>query len=218
MSTQLKLETNQRNAQLSTGPRTEEGKQRVALNSTRHGFTGQTVVLTPAEAEPYRLFTEGFFRDLAPAGAHETQLTHSIIDARWRLNQIAATESAIYALGFRQHAARFANESPELAVTLARAVTFQESRKELDRLHRYESRLHRQCAKDLAALTALQTERKAREAAQKTEAVQLLTYFTSLGKTWNPADFGFVWSLEEIEAFEARAFDRKRAFTAQTAV
>ena len=38
-------EVNRANALLSTGPKTEEGKQRSSLNALRHGLTGQTVVM-----------------------------------------------------------------------------------------------------------------------------------------------------------------------------
>jgi len=39
------------------------------------------------ETEPYRLFTAGLLKDLAPVSKYETQLIHSIHDASWRLNQ-----------------------------------------------------------------------------------------------------------------------------------
>ena len=39
---------NRENAQHSTGPKTEAGKQKSSLNALRHGLTGQTVVM-PAE-------------------------------------------------------------------------------------------------------------------------------------------------------------------------
>ena len=37
---------NRANAQKSTGPRTEEGKQRSRLNGIRHGLTGQVSIMT----------------------------------------------------------------------------------------------------------------------------------------------------------------------------
>src|ERR1700716_1907378 len=115
MSTAAQITANQQNSKLSTGPAPEAGKKKAALNSTRHGFTGQVVMLTAEEAEPYRLFNEEFMTDLAPVGAMEQQLTRSIIDAHWRINQIHSTESAIYALGHRQYLDHFADETPEAA-------------------------------------------------------------------------------------------------------
>jgi hypothetical protein len=190
------LSPNQQNSQLSTGPKSESGKQKAALNSTRHGFTGQVVMLTAEEAEPYRLFNEEFMIDLEPVGAMEQQLARSVIDAHWRINQIHATESAIYALGHRQYLEQFADETPETAAAMARAMTFENKRKDLDRLHRYESRLQRQAAKDFALLRELQETRTQFEERSKDRAVRI---FLKKGKDWNPDDFGFVWSIEEIE-------------------
>jgi hypothetical protein len=203
MSTAAQITANQQNSKLSTGPATEAGKQKAALNSTRHGFTGQVVMLTAEEAEPYRLFNEEFMTDLAPVGAMEQQLTRSIIDAHWRINQIHSTESAIYALGHRQYLDQFADETPEAAAAMARAMTFENKRKELDRLNRYESRLQRQAAKDFALLRELQKMRTDVEDRMQERAIHM---FHKKGKDWNPASFGFVWSIEEIERmYQVRA-------------
>lgn len=40
-----RAEINRTNAQNSTGPKTEAGKQRSSLNALRHGLTGQIVVM-----------------------------------------------------------------------------------------------------------------------------------------------------------------------------
>ena len=40
-----KLEANRRNSQKSTGPRTEQGKQRSSLNATKYGIRAETLVL-----------------------------------------------------------------------------------------------------------------------------------------------------------------------------
>ena len=45
-----KLEANRRNALKSTGPRTDEGKERCRGNALKHGLTGRGVVL-PVEDE-----------------------------------------------------------------------------------------------------------------------------------------------------------------------
>jgi hypothetical protein len=65
--------------------------------------------------------------------------------------------------------------------------------------------------------TQLQTAREAKEAQQQNDAIALLTHFTTAGKSWNPADFGFVWSIEEIQLLEERQFLRNRACKAATA-
>jgi hypothetical protein len=216
MSSAARVEANRQNAQHSTGPRTAAGSQVSSLNAVRHGLTGQTMLLPPEEADAYRHYTEGFLKDLAPVGVHETQLAYSVMNGKWRLNQITVMETAIYALGYREHAPQFANETPEMAAALARALTFDQKRQDLDRLRRYENAINRQVNKDAQILADLQNARKAAAAQQEKDAVALLTHFTTTGKSWNPADFGFVLSIEEIQRLEQRQFILNRAKAAQS--
>jgi hypothetical protein len=208
MSSAAQVAANHQNSQKSSGPVTEAGKKRAALNSTRHGFTGQVVVLTAEEAEPYRLFNEAFMKDLKPVEAVEQQLSRSIIDGHWRINQLQATESAIYAMGHRQYIEQFAAETPETAAAMARATTFENKKQELDRLHRYESRLQRQVAKDFALFRELQQLRADYNKQQEDSAIRMNRTFRKQGLDWNPVNFGFVWSIAEIEHIE-----RKRTST-----
>lgn len=217
MSSAAQIEANRQNSHSSTGPRSPEGKQKSALNAVRHGFTGQTIILTEAETEPYQSFTEGLLQELAPVGIHETAIAWNVINNRWRVNQIAAMESAIYALGQREHAAEFATETPQMAAALSRLKTFETKRPELDRLRRYETSHNRQINKEMALLTNLQTTRKAAQVQQEKDAIAYLTHFTTTGTPWNPADFGFVLSIEEIQRLEERQFLRKRIFDTKAA-
>jgi hypothetical protein len=45
-----KAEANRKNAQKSTGPRTEAGKERTRANALKHGLSGEGIVVTPAES------------------------------------------------------------------------------------------------------------------------------------------------------------------------
>ncbi len=45
MSTSSQIAANQANAQLSTGPRTGQGKSVASRNATKHGFTGKSILL-----------------------------------------------------------------------------------------------------------------------------------------------------------------------------
>src|SRR5713101_3709223 len=101
---------NRANAQHSTGPKTEAGKQRSSLNALRHGLTGHTIVLPTEDMAAYQRFTKRFFDDLKPRGVIEEQLVQSIADTSWRLHRIPALENNLLALGFAEHSDRIITE------------------------------------------------------------------------------------------------------------
>jgi hypothetical protein len=50
MTSLRQIEANRRNAALSTGPATEEGKKRSRRNALRHGFSAETIIDALEEA------------------------------------------------------------------------------------------------------------------------------------------------------------------------
>jgi hypothetical protein len=52
------IEANRRNARKSTGPTSEEGKQRSRCNTVRHGLTAETVIGALEDAEDYKAFED----------------------------------------------------------------------------------------------------------------------------------------------------------------
>jgi len=79
---QSRLAANRANAQLSTGPRTEEGKKRSSLNAFRHGLTGHIVIHTP-DQQAFQKHCDAIRESLAAVGALETTLAQSIAQDYW---------------------------------------------------------------------------------------------------------------------------------------
>ena len=56
-ATQKQIDANRRNAQHSTGPKTEAGKGRASLNAWRHGLTGQVATMPHEDLAVFTRFT-----------------------------------------------------------------------------------------------------------------------------------------------------------------
>ncbi len=108
MLSEKQLAANRANAQLSTGPKTEEGKRKSSLNARRHNLTGQVTAMTPEDRAAHDAFAAGLIKSLAPEGELELALAQRIATGFWRLNRASAIEDNIFALGLssprrRQH-------------------------------------------------------------------------------------------------------------------
>jgi len=65
---------NIRNAQHSTGPKTEEGKRNSSHNACRHNLTGQVTAMTDEDRFAHDTFSAAMIASMAPEGALEIQL------------------------------------------------------------------------------------------------------------------------------------------------
>ena len=105
MTSEKQIEANRRNALLSSGPKTEEGRKRSRLNALRHGLTGQVTTMTEEDRAAHDKFCEALVQSLAPEGAMETQLAQRVATDSWRLNRMSAVEDNLFALGLDPAAA-----------------------------------------------------------------------------------------------------------------
>jgi hypothetical protein len=102
------MEANRRNARKSTGPRTEEGKQRSRGNAIRHGLTAETVIGALEDAEDYKAFEAAIAADYDASSAVERELVLRLASLLWRLRRAVTIETGLFEIqadhlsGFRQ--------------------------------------------------------------------------------------------------------------------
>lgn len=140
---EAKLAANRKNAQLSTGPRTQEGKAASAHNSYKHGFFARQ--LFPAteqgakEREAYADLGQGIQNYYQPVGFVEQLLVDKITAESVRFARLLAHEQR-----------EFAGQAPFYAGGI-------------DKILRYQATINRQLFQTMEQLARLQERRRAGE-------------------------------------------------------
>ena len=102
MSSLRQIEANRRNARLSTGPVTEEGKTRSRRNALRHGLTAETVIEALEDADDYAAFEMAVTADYEAQSAVERELVLRLASLLWRLRRATAIEAGLFKEQARQ--------------------------------------------------------------------------------------------------------------------
>ena len=108
MTSFKQIEANRRNARKSTGPITEEGKQRSRCNAVRHGLTAETVIGALEDAEDYKAFEAAIIADYDAQSAVERELVLRLASLLWRLRRATTMETGLFEIqadhlsGFKQ--------------------------------------------------------------------------------------------------------------------
>jgi hypothetical protein len=144
------------------GPKTPEGKARSARNATRHGLTGDTIVLSNENQAQFEELHQSYIRDFQPETDAESDLVGEMAAARWRLQRAWLMESAMFELSMdrTEQALEAEFEEADEACRLATAFTHMANEKGFNLLGRYETRIARRYDKALATLRTLQKDRR----------------------------------------------------------
>jgi hypothetical protein len=199
MSSPQQVAANQANAELSTGPRTEQGKKRSSLNALKSGLTGRTVLLPGEDAAAYKAHCEAFMEGFDPVGEEETALVQLLADTRWRLDRCSVLET-----GQVEFQDLFPEELPQVRQALIQAHTFRAYQRDFRNFSTQEGRLQRTFQRELDKLHALQSERREQEMqklAKLRKAAAAYLAAKKENKPFDPARNGFEFSIEEIEEF-----------------
>ena len=210
-----RLLANRNNARASSGPKTDAGKARSSLNSSRHSLTGQLVCKTAEELEAAQKFTADIFAECLPQGPSECAKAIAIAENELRLARIRQIEDGIYAEGFRELVDSIDSGHPAVDASFAHSKTFLVNAKSIALLGTYEQRIRKGLRDDRAELKAMQAERKAAYGKAMDDAVKLAYYAQEKqdpDPEYDPAeDFepaadhgGFVYDLPEVADWARR--------------
>ena len=106
MTSFRQIEANRRNARLSTGPTTEEGKRKSRRNAVRHGLTAETVIDALEDAADYATFEVAVTSDYDARTVVERELVLRLASLLWRLRRATAIESGLFKIQ-AQHLLQF---------------------------------------------------------------------------------------------------------------
>jgi hypothetical protein len=201
MSSPAQIAANQANAQLSTGPKTAEGKAKSSRNAVKTGLTGHTILLPADQAELYEKHLLAYVERFDPQGDFETELVQAIADCRWRLARIPGLESALYARGQIEFGPLFENYDEKQRAALIAGETFARYRRDFMNLLLQEQRLTRRAQKETETLQAIQAKRI--EDAENARLLSARLYLAAkqANKPFDPSEFGFEFSVEDIQGF-----------------
>ena len=87
-SSDRKIEANRRNAAKSTGPKSNEGKEKSRRNGWKHGMAA-VVIVPEEEAGALEAAVDGWSRQLGPDGLVEESLVHQMAAADVRMRRCA---------------------------------------------------------------------------------------------------------------------------------
>lgn len=164
MLSPARLAANLANAQKSTGPATDLGKQASSLNRTDHGLTAKHSLLPGENPDEYLTFRERMLRETKAEGPTEEILADRIVDCAWRLRRLGRIEAEAFRFLYdqdlvgriEQRAGRVPRPTTRLGANVHYAATHGVS---LKNLHRYEVQLERSLYEAITQLRQLQSTR-----------------------------------------------------------
>jgi hypothetical protein len=171
-----KVESNRRNSQRSTGPKTATGKKRVSRNAVRHGFFSKFLLIQHRDGKESQSEFDDFYasanKHYQPVGWLEQLWVEKTAVWSWRLRRLIRCESGQIARALAGHSYELQQsraddlaepESAPLSNPEMDALTdhlFLPEKEELDKLLRYEAMINRQLNHAIAELERVQARRK----------------------------------------------------------
>ena len=186
-----RAEINRANSQHSTGPRTDAGKARSAMNALKHGLSAKAIVLPGEDPAAYQRHIDSYMNEYKPATPAELQQVHFLADTSWQLQRVGRLENKLF--------------SP-----FDENLTLDSQMRSLATLGMHRHRLSRDFDRTLRELKQAQHDRRKQERFEVAQASKLYAMDEDQGNEYDPSVDGFVCSRKEVETYLLR----KNRFTA----
>jgi hypothetical protein len=174
MATAAQIEANRQNAQSSTGPTTEEGRQRSSQNALKHGLTAKIALIPGEDEEEYKEFCLGLMDFWSPCDQGERAHVEELINIQWRLRRAQKLEAQV-----------FCTALPDF--------------KAVNTLSLHAARLKRQYSATFKELTLMQQSRANRAKREMEEAEIIRRADLATGRQTNLKEIGFDFTLEDVD-------------------
>ncbi|MGA2134448.1 MAG: hypothetical protein ABSH50_19325 [Bryobacteraceae bacterium] len=93
MTTENKAAANRRNAQLSTGPTTDQGKAASCMNRLRDGLYASTIVLPQEDPAEFQKLRDEYLAFYQPADVSEREKVDQLAGIKWKALRAEAVEA-----------------------------------------------------------------------------------------------------------------------------
>ena len=161
MATEKQIEANRRNAQASTGPRTEAGKEASRGNALKHGMRAEVFEVLPNEdPAEFAARVAAWEHDLKPVGEAEAHLARRAAAIVWKLDRLERVEAASLTRRIRDAVDGADCDDDDLdALHEAADIASFDPGVEAERMRRYQAGLTRELHRTLDLLIKLKKER-----------------------------------------------------------
>ena len=179
-ASEARIRANQRNALLSTGPKTAEGKEKSRANSLKHGLTGSGVVMPEGDAAEVERRAVAFARELNAEGEVGHVLVRRAAINSVRMERAADQQSVALTQKIRQVDADFVApegvSEAEAAKLRSEAVRFAmlDTSKEATLARKYENAAERAFFRCLKELQRRDREAKVAAKAESDQQVEAM--------------------------------------------
>ena len=123
-ATDAQIAANRKNSLHSTGPRSDEGKERSRANSLKHGLTGEGVVMSDADTAEVALRVRQLEIELKPSGMASRLSLRRFAYLSVRLEKCERLDTAVYARRIRHAKDDFEDHRMTQVEALAERLNF----------------------------------------------------------------------------------------------